>query len=75
MLSKMEKKDFTRYFNQYKDEFTNDEIVGGYLNGMAPGEGASAGDMYGECELLDDQETMNFIDSLDNFVRELRRGN
>ena len=72
-LTKKEQKDFKQYFDKYKDEFTDDEIVGGYLNGMKPGEGASAGDIYGECELVEDTETMDFIDDLDNLAREYRR--
>ena len=72
-MTQAEKKSFKQYFNKYKDEFTDDEIVGGYLNGMKPGEGASAGDIYGECELVEDTETMDYIDSLDNLARELRR--
>ena len=72
-MTNKEKANFRKYFNKYKDKFSNDEIVGGYLNGMKPGEGASAGDIYGECELMEDTETMDFIDALDNLARELRR--
>ena len=71
-MTKKEKKDFERYFKEYKDKFSNDEIVGGFLQGMKPGEGATAGDMYGEAELINDTDTMDFIDSLDNLASELR---
>lgn len=72
-LSKAIKKDFTRYFNDYKDDFSNVEIVGAYVQGMRPGEGALAGDLYEEAELIRDKETMDFIDNLETLAGELRR--
>ena len=72
-MTKAEKKDFERYFNKYKDNFTDDEIVAGYCHGWTPRKDEGAGDMYGEAELINDEETMDFITALDNLARELRR--
>lgn len=72
-LTAREQKDFKRYFNEYKEEFSNDEIVGGYIHGWKPVKGQGAGDDYGEAEMMEDTETMDFIDDLDNLAREYRR--
>ena len=71
-LSKKIQKDFTSYFNDSKDNFSNSEIVGSYVQGMRPGEGATAGDLYEEAELIRDTETMDLIDNLETLASELR---
>lgn len=71
-MTKKIQKDFERYFNDNKDNFSNVEIVAGYVQGMRPGEGATLGDLYGEAELINDTDTMDFIDSVENLASELR---
>lgn len=73
-MTNKEKANFRKYFNKYKDEFTDDEIVGGYIFGWKPEKGQGAGDAYGQSEMEDDEETMRYIDTLDNLARELRGG-
>ena len=72
-LTKKEQKDFKQYFDKYKDEFTDDEIVGGYIFGWEPEKDRGAGDAYGQSEMEGDEETMRYIDALDNLAREYRR--